>query len=107
MTGENALNLNLLLGKARANAYLAGHTHGAFEEDDRHTGVPNFTAGAAQNGEYRIHGWDGGIFSSTRASEGKWPKVIVTQPRARLEGGSEFVGGMVTVRARVFSPDPT
>lgn len=105
-TGADALQFDSLLESHHVTAYLAGHTHQAYEMEDDLTGVPCLVTGAAQNGAYRICCWDTGIFSSAQSSVGSEPKAVITQPRARLEGGSDFISGIVPIRVRVFSREP-
>jgi len=106
LTGPRAIRLNLIMAENLVAAYLAGHTHGHYEVQDELTGIRFIITGAVQHGSYRICCVDGGVFSSTPTEAGEWPKVVVLRPKARLDGGSSFVGDKVTVRACLFSPEP-
>jgi hypothetical protein len=90
--------LNLLMVNFSVDAYLAGHTHAVYGVQDELSNVIYLSSAATQNGDYWSHTADNGVFASTPVHVGKWPRVVVLQPRQRYEGGGEFVSGRMVVR---------
>lgn len=106
LTGPWAIRLDLAIAEAGVSAFIAGHTHDAYGIQDDLSNATCVISAATQNGGYRIHTSDGGVYASSAAQVGKWPKVVVLQPKQRYAGGREFVAGRVPVRVMVFSSVP-
>ena len=121
LNARGAQDFISLLNTYQVSAYGFGHTHESetfFEEKDREDNVPWVSAlqmnpGALVDGEYAIVAIDNGGVSTTTATVGNWPVVLITAPVDIHLGGAnpycyplpKHEGAKNKVRALVFNPD--